>query len=107
LTNIDREKVSKKIDPNSEAIPIETKTLEDFKCGNCGLPLTIHVLWNGGKYERIVECKNCEISFPLEGNQKSKDSQVNTANNAKPKTGKKDSNDNKKESLVERLVKSW
>lgn len=106
MTNVDRKKIGKNLHANSDAIPIETKTLEDFKCGNCGLPLLIHVYWNEGKYERIVECKNCEISFPLEGNQKSKDSQVNTDKNDKPKTGKKERN-NEKESLVERLVKSW
>nr|MDO8079969.1 hypothetical protein [Candidatus Freyarchaeota archaeon] len=106
MTNIDREKADKKLGAHSDAIPIETKTLEDFKCGNCGLPLLIHVFWRGDKYERVVECKSCEISFPLEGNQKSNDPKANTVNDARPNSAKKGSN-NKKESMVERLVKSW
>ena len=106
MTNTRRGKIGKEKNANNEAIPIETKTLEDFKCGYCGLPLLIHVFWNGGKYERIVECKNCKIRFPLEENRKSKEPQGNkNSNNAKPEA--ENSNDNKKESLVERLVKSW
>ncbi|MEM2145288.1 MAG: hypothetical protein QW279_08000 [Candidatus Jordarchaeaceae archaeon] len=106
MTNTKREKIIKKKNANDEAIPIETKTLEDFKCGYCGVPLLIHIFWNGGKYERIVECKNCKIRFSLEETRKSKEPQLSTANNAKPEA-EKDSKNNKKESLVERLVKSW
>lgn len=106
MTNTRSEKIIKKKNANDDAIPIETKTLEDFKCGYCGLPLLIHVFWNDGKYERIVECKTCKIRFPLDENKKSKEPQVSTANNVKPETDR-DSKNNKKESLVERLVKSW
>ncbi len=120
MTNTDHEKTDKKPDAYKNLIPIETKTLEDFKCGNCGLPLLIHVFWSGEKYERVVECKKCEISFPLEGNHKSVDAKANSAStkvnsastktnttkDIKPKPAKK-SNDGKKESMVERLVREW
>jgi hypothetical protein len=106
LTNIDGDKTVKKLGAHSDSIPIETKTLEDFKCGNCGLPLLIHIFWRGDKYERIVECKKCKISFPLDGNHKSSDPKTNPASNVKAKPAEKDSN-NKKDSMVERLVKSW
>ncbi|MEM3526063.1 MAG: hypothetical protein QXV37_01490 [Candidatus Jordarchaeaceae archaeon] len=107
MPNTTRKKVSKKmIEANSGAILIETKTLEDFKCGNCGLPLLLHILLNGGNRERIVECKNCKISFPLEKNNKSNESKISAGKDAESKTTKNNSA-NKKESLVERLVKSW
>jgi hypothetical protein len=106
LTNTDREKTGNIKSAHSDGIPIETKTLEDFKCGNCGLPLLIHVFWRGDRYERIVECKRCKVSFPLEGNQKSSEPKPKPINDAKPDSGKKNNND-KKESMVERLVKSW
>ncbi|MFB0563142.1 MAG: hypothetical protein ACETWM_18225 [Candidatus Lokiarchaeia archaeon] len=104
MASIDREKLDKESESLGEAILLETKTLEDFKCGNCGVPLSIHVFFKGNKLERVVECKGCEISFPLEGNQNS--------TGAKACSSKKDSmnkkeGENKKESMVERLVKSW
>ncbi len=98
LTSINREKTDKEMGNRGEPILLETKILEDFKCGNCGVPLSIHVFFKGNKLERVVECKGCEISFPLEGNQNSI--------GAKACSSKKDST-NKKESMVERLVKSW
>ncbi|WXG40212.1 MAG: hypothetical protein WED07_05215 [Candidatus Freyarchaeum deiterrae] len=120
MPNIEYEKTGKKTSIHSDSIPIETKTLEDVRCGNCGLPLLIHVFWRGEKYERIVECKKCEISFSLEGNHKPIDTKANPvgsnvnpidaktnpAKEAKPKPAKK-SNDDKKESMVDRLVRSW
>gem|GEM_PF-4430996 len=103
----DKQKKAGKIldDPNSSVL-VETKKLEDFKCGNCSEPLLMHVYLKGDKHERIVECKHCGISFPLDKSKRSNGAKVNSSNSEDVKgNNKKDSG--KKESMVERLVRSW
>jgi len=98
LTDVEQRKADEKSNLG-EPVLIETRTLEDVKCGNCGVPLLIHVFLKGEKYERIVECKECGVSFPLEGDHRP----LEDKNNSTGKNG-----ENKKgESMVERLVKSW
>lgn len=104
MTSVDRKKIDKELGRRSEAILLETKVLEDFKCGKCGTPLSIHVFFIGDKLQRVVECKVCEISFPLEGNQNSTGTKAGSIK--KDNLDKKDGG-RKKESMVERLVKSW
>ncbi len=104
MTSAERDKINEKIRRRNEPILVESKVLEDFKCGNCGAPLSIHVYFRGDKYERIVECKVCEISFPLEGDQKAISEEYGPV---KRNIQKKKDSGRKKESMVERLVKQW
>ncbi|MGQ9720338.1 MAG: hypothetical protein ACUVXA_03340 [Candidatus Jordarchaeum sp.] len=104
MASTKREDLDKKSSKYNEPILVETKVLNDFKCGNCGVPLLIHVYFSGDNFERVVECKGCGISFPLEGNNKSADANADPARKA---VGVKKDTGDKKETMVERLVKTW